>query len=265
MKKLLVVVLLILISFGLSSCVRQMSYDDLLLQYQQDVNARNDIYQNYIDLYNDLSFEVADSIVKVTKSVLVNQSSSIGSGFIFYEDETKYYVLTNYHVINSNDFQVVLTITDNFGRNHSAQLIASDPNYDLALLSFFKQDDKLDVLYFDDDSLNFRDPVFVVGYPNGQINGITMGELIDVDQIDVDSDGTSTIDFEVLIVDAPVKTGSSGSAVINDAYEVVGIIFAGNFLGSNDTSTFAFAVPTEKIFEFFELYEFNYEEVVTSS
>jgi len=265
MKKIYVVVLLILISLGLSSCVRQMSYDDLLLQYQQDVNARNDIYQNYIDLYNDLSFEVADSIVKVTKSVLVNQSSSIGSGFIFYEDETKYYVLTNYHVINSNDFQVVLTITDNFGRNHSAQLIGSDPNYDLALLSFFKQDDKLDVLYFDDDSLNFRDPVFVVGYPNGQINGITMGELIDVDQIDVDSDGTSTIDFEVLIVDAPVKTGSSGSAVINDAYEVVGVIFAGNFLSNNDTSTFAFAIPTEKIFEFFELYEFNYEEVVTSS
>ncbi len=265
MKKLFVVVLLILISFGLSSCVRQMSYDDLLLQYQQDVNARNDIYQNYIDLYNDLSFEVADSIVKVTKSVLVNQSSSIGSGFIFYEDETKYYVLTNYHVIDSNDFQVVLTITDNFGRNHSAQLIASDPNYDLALLSFFKQDDKLDVLYFDDDSLNFRDPIFVVGYPNGQINGITMGELIDVDQIDVDSDGTSTIDFDVLIVDAPVKTGSSGSAVINDAYEVVGVIFAGNFLSNNDASTFAFAIPTEKIFEFFELYEFNYEEVVTSS
>lgn len=265
MKKIYVVVLLILISLGLSSCVKQMSYDDLLLQYQQDVNARNDIYQNYIDLYNDLSFEVADSIVKVTKSVLVNQSSSIGSGFIFYEDETKYYVLTNYHVINSNGFQVVLTITDNFGRNHSAQLIASDPNYDLALLSFFKQDDKLDVLYFDDDSLNFRDPIFVVGYPNGQINGITMGELIDVDQIDVDSDGTSTIDFEVLIVDAPVKTGSSGSAVINDAYEVVGVIFAGNFLSNNDTSTFAFAIPTEKIFEFFELYEFNYEEVVTSS
>ncbi|AUD63553.1 hypothetical protein BK010_08600 [Tenericutes bacterium MO-XQ] len=265
MKKLYVVVLLILISLGLSSCVRQMTYDDLLMQYQQDVNARNDIYQNYIDLYNDLSFEVADSIVKVTKSVIVNQSSSIGSGFIFYEDETKYYVLTNYHVINSNDFQVVLTITDNFGRKHSAQLIASDPNYDLALLSFFKQDDKLDVLTFDNDSLNFRDPVFVVGYPNGQINGITMGELIDVDEIDVDSNGTSTINFEVLIVDAPVKTGSSGSAVINDAYEVVGVIFAGNFLSNNDTSTFAFAVPTEKIFEFFELYEFSYEEVVTSS
>ena len=141
MKKIYVVVLLILISIGLSSCVRQMSYDDLLLQYQQDVDARNEIYQNYINMYNDLSFEVADSIVKVTKSVIINQSSSIGSGFIFFEDETKYYVLTNYHVIDSNDFQVYLTVTDNLGRDHQAQLFASDPNYDLSLLSFFKQYD----------------------------------------------------------------------------------------------------------------------------
>ena len=265
MKKIYVVVLLILISTALASCVRQMTYDDLLMQYQQDVNARNDIYQNYIDVYNDLSFEVRDSIVKVTKSVIVNQSSSIGSGFIIQEDDTKYYVLTNYHVINSDDFQVILTITDNLGRNHSAQLIAADPNYDLALLSFFKQDDKLDVLTFDTDSLNFRDPIFVVGYPNGQINGITMGELIDVDQIDVDSNGTSTIDFEVLIVDAPVKTGSSGSVVLNDAYEIVGVIFAGNFLSNNDTSTFAFAIPTEKVFEFLELYEFVYVEAEATS
>jgi S1-C subfamily serine protease len=265
MKKIYVVVLLILISTGLASCVRQMTYDDLLLQYQQDVNARNDIYQNYIDVYNDLSFEVADSIVKVTKSVLINQSSSIGSGFIFYEDETKYYVLTNYHVINSNEFQVVITITDNLGRNHSAQLVAADPNYDLALLSFFKQDDKLDILKFDRDSLNFRDPIFVVGYPNGQINGITMGELIDVDQIDVDSSGTSTIDFEVLIVDAPVETGSSGSVVLDDSYEIVGVIFAGNFLSNSNTSTFAFAIPTEKILEFFDLYDFTYVEAEVTS
>ena len=265
MKKIYVVVLLILISIGLSSCVRQMSYDDLLLQYQQDVDARNEIYQNYINMYNDLSFEVADSIVKVTKSVIINQSSSIGSGFIFFEDETKYYVLTNYHVIDSNDFQVYLTVTDNLGRDHQAQLIASDPNYDLALLSFFKQDDKLDVLNFDEDALNFRDPVFVVGYPNGQINGITMGELIDVDQIDIASEGSSNITFEVIIVDAPVETGSSGSVVLNEQYEIVGIIFAGNFLSNNDQSTFAFAIPTEKIYEFFNLYEFTYVQAVTTS
>ena len=265
MKKIYVVVLLILISTSLASCIRQMTYDDLLTQYQQDVNARHDIYQNYIDIYNDLSFEVADSIVKVTKSILVNQSSSIGSGFIFYEDETKYYVLTNHHVIDSSESQILLTVTDNFGRKHSAQLIAADPNYDLALLSFFKPDDKLDVLNFGRESLDFKDPIFVVGYPNGQINGITIGELIDVDQIDVDSNGTSTIDFEVLIVDAPVKTGSSGSVVLNDAYEIVGVIFAGNFLSNHDASTFAFAIPTEKVFEFLDLYEFDHVEAEVTS
>ena len=265
MKKIFVLILLIFISFTVSSCVRQMSYDDLLAQYQQDVNARNEIYENYIDLYNELSFRVTDSIVKVTKAVVSNQSSSVGSGFIFYEDETKYYVLTNYHVIDADEFQVNLSVTDHLGRIHTAQLIASDANYDLALLSFFKQDDKLDVLNFDEDALDFRDPVFVVGYPNGQINGITMGELIDIDEIDIDTGGVSTISFEVLIVDAPVETGSSGSVVLNDQYEIVGIIFAGNFLSNNETSNFEFVVQNKKVYEFFDLYDFSYVQVVTTA
>ena len=72
------------------------------------------------------------------------------------------------------------------------------------------------------------------------------------------------VDFDVLIMDIPVETGSSGSVVINDDYEVVGIIYAGNFLNNQETSEFSFAIPTAKIYEFFDLNEIPYAKEVIS-
>lgn len=264
MKKLLLLVVFILIITGLSSCVRQVTYDDLFLQYQQDVYARNDIYEDYIKIYNDLNNDVIPAIVKVNRTIPLNQTTSTGSGFIFHEDENNYYVITNYHVIESNGFFATITVYDYLSQAHQASLIVSDPAYDLAILSFPKQDDALHVLVFDQDMLNYNNPVYVIGYPNGQIHGITIGELVDIDQVDLESGGVSAIDFEIYIIDAPVETGSSGSVVINETYEIVGVIFAGNFRENQETSTFAFVVPTEKVFEFFELYNFSLEDEVTS-
>jgi S1-C subfamily serine protease len=264
MKKLLILAVFILIVTGLSSCVRQVTYDDLLMQYQQDVYARNDIYEDYIKTYNDLNQHVIPAIVKVNRTIPLSQTTSTGSGFIFHEDDDNYYVITNYHVIESNGFYATITVYDYLSQAYQAELIVADPAYDLAILSFPKEDDVLHVLVFDEDMLNYSDPVYVIGYPNGQIHGITIGKLVDIDQVDLESGGISAIDFEIYIIDAPVETGSSGSVVINEAYEIVGVIFAGNFRENQDTSTFAFVVPTEKVFEFFELYEFLLEDEVTS-
>lgn len=261
MKKIVAFIILIGLITGLSSCFKQMSYDDLLLAYQNDVEARNDIYTKYIEMYNQLSTQTIQSVVKVTKKVSLSLSSSVGSGFIFYEDASSYYILTNHHVVyNSSTNRANYTVTDYLGKDHLATLLALDPSYDLAVLSMSKAKLALKVLPFSKTDLSFKDMVVVMGYPNGQINAITLGELVDYDQISISPESASIeVDFDVFIIDAPVETGSSGSALINKDYEVVGIIYAGNFLNNNITSKFAFSIPKVKIFEFLDLYGIAYQ------
>lgn len=265
-RKLFILVILIGISFGLSSCIQEMTYDDLLLEYQQDIESRQDTYQNYVDIYDHLSNITMQSVVKITNQLSFSAFSSIGSGFIFFEDETSYYVLTNHHVVYNDTAQTAtITVTDYLGRDHVASLLALDNTYDLAVLSFPKLLFDIEPLTFSQSALLFEDLVIAMGYPNGQINSMTIGELVDYDQIPVSNDSDEIgVEFDVLITDVPVEPGSSGSVVINENYEVVGIIYAGNFMNSNETSEFSFAIPLEKIFEFFDLYDILYEEEVTS-
>ncbi len=251
---------------GLSSCIKEMTYDDLLLEYQQDIESRQDTYQNYIDIYDHLSNTTMQSVVKITNQVSFSAFSSIGSGFIFYEDTESYYVLTNHHVVYNDTIRTAtITVTDYLGEDHNASLLALDSTYDLAVLSFPKVHFDIDILTFSEKSLFFEDNIFVIGYPNGQINSMTTGQLIDYDSITVSNDEDEIgIEFNVFIMDVPVETGSSGSVVVDKNYEVVGIIYAGNFLNSNETSEFSFAIPNEKIYEFLDLYEITYEQEVES-
>lgn len=265
-RKLFILVILISISIGLSSCIRQVTYDDLLLEYQTDVLARQDIYDSYVDLYDHLSSKTIQSIVRVTKQVSLSSRKSVGSGFIFFEDTKSYYVLTNHHVVYSDSTQSgSITVMDYLGNDHTATLLALDSHYDLAVLSISKTGLNVDPISFSQTSLYFKDMTIVMGYPNGQINSITIGELVDFDMITISNeDDELGVDFDVLVMDVPVETGSSGSVVINEDYEVVGIIYAGNFLNEQETSEFSFAIPTAKIFEFFDLNDIAYQDEVSS-
>lgn len=265
-RKIIILVILIVLSIGLSSCMSESTYEDLLLDYQSEIADRQDIYDKYIAIYDQLSNEVVESIVKVTKREVSPSTTSIGSGFIFFKDDQFYYILTNSHVV-SNDSLLVgsISVTDYLGNEHDAALLASDSHYDLAVLSISIKDFQINPISFSETDLSFKDMVISVGYPNGQINSVTFGELIDFDVIDISNTSSETgIDFEVLIMDVPVETGSSGSLIINDNYEVVGIIYAGNFINSEETSEFAFGIPRLKIFEFFDLNEIPYQNEVTS-
>ena len=67
MKKIITFIILIGLMTGLSSCFKQMSYDDLLLAFQNDVEARSDIYENYIEMYEQLSTQTIQSVVKLLR------------------------------------------------------------------------------------------------------------------------------------------------------------------------------------------------------
>jgi S1-C subfamily serine protease len=70
--------------------------------------------------------------------------------------------------------------------------------------------------------------VTVVGYPQGGTLTVTRGQVIGAT-----TDPLNENLGEVLITDAPVEPGSSGSAVLDDGGRVVGVVYAKNAAGQS--------------------------------
>ncbi|PKK96177.1 MAG: hypothetical protein CVV58_07725, partial [Tenericutes bacterium HGW-Tenericutes-3] len=135
-------------------------------------------------------------------------------------------------------------------------------DYDLALLRFEKKSTVLPVIEFAEANPLRNEKMAVLGYPGYQINAISLGNVIDYAPIDVESSSYDVINvlFDVLISDVPVKSGSSGSVSLNDEFQLVGIVYAGNFDDTSQTSEFTFSIPVEKVLEFFQLKQFSLED-----
>ena len=87
---------------------------------------------------------IADAVEKVYNSVVVvenyrsNKLQATGTGFIFKKDGNKYYVMTNYHVIE-NSSKVKIVLTDD--TKTEVEVVGGDKYADIAVLSFTSSSD----------------------------------------------------------------------------------------------------------------------------
>ncbi|MCB7137813.1 S1C family serine protease [Cellulosimicrobium marinum] len=137
---------------------------------------------------------------------------STGSGFAL-DSRT---LLTNKHVVDSSRSLQLLTYD---GRDIAARTASTAPLADLAVVRTAEDLPSAPTLATDDPATG--DPVTVVGYPEGGRLTVTQGTVI----------GTTTDPLhenlgEVLVTDAPVEPGSSGSAALNADGEVIGVVYA---------------------------------------
>jgi S1-C subfamily serine protease len=137
---------------------------------------------------------------------------STGSGFAL-DART---LVTNKHVVDSSRSLQLLTYD---GRDIAAQTASTAGLADLAIVRTAEDLPSAPTLAAADPAPG--DPVTVVGYPEGGRLTVTEGSVI----------GTTTDPLhenlgEVLVTDAPVEPGSSGSAALNDAGEVIGVVYA---------------------------------------
>ena len=103
-----------------------------------------------------------------------------------------------------------------------------------------------------------------MGYPESQSNTIHMGTVLDYGAVNIDVDDTViNVTFDVIIADIPVKSGSSGSAVLNDQFQLIGIVFAGNFPDDTDVADYAFMIPILRVKEFLNEREIKFNEVTS--
>ncbi|MBN2268749.1 MAG: serine protease [Acholeplasmataceae bacterium] len=266
MKKLFALWVIILFTFTLSSCEGIKTYQDLDLEFTTHLEYYKEDYQSKIDYYNTLSTRTILSVVKIETINYMPFSSSTGSGVIFTQDDTNYFILTNNHVTYSeNEGRTDFSVYDYQGNKYTATLLASDTSYDLAVLKMPKGDLVIENLIFSSKNPMIDERIAILGYPHEQANAITLGKVLSYQNVNISNPISDVIkvDFDVIVSDTPVKQGSSGSVVVNNQFQVIGILFAGNFGESEDFSTFSFSIPVEKVIEFLLANDFKYEEAAS--
>jgi len=164
------------------------------------------------------------------------QQQASGSGVIVSPDG---YIATNYHVVkNADEIEVVF-----FDRHKiSAELVATDPSTDVALLKVDMKDLPA-IRLGNSDSVRVGDWVMAVGNPFDLASTVTAGIVSAKGRkIDILGENASTPIESFIQTDAAVNPGNSGGALVNLQGELIGI----NTAIATPTGTFAgysFAVP----------------------
>lgn len=156
-----------------------------------------------------------DAIREYKKSiVVVDSGDSKGTGFNIDE---RGLIVTNHHVLDGAETAVV-GFPD--GRTFRARVAARAPELDLALLSLGDADHKLPALKVNPDrALQPGMRVYYIGNPLFFRHIAGEGAIIGVHVQDSPA-------APVLMIDAPIFKGNSGSPVLTEDGEVIAVIFA---------------------------------------
>jgi serine protease Do len=147
---------------------------------------------------------------------------SSGTGFIYKEDNTQGYIMTNHHVV-AKATKINATLSN--GQQVEVKVLGSDELSDLAVLSINKEAVLQVATLATTDELELGDTLFTVGSPLGKqyIGTVTKGILSGKNRtIEVTLDNGDFI-MEVLQTDAAINPGNSGGPLLNIKGEIIGI------------------------------------------
>ena len=230
---------------------------------------------DYPDLINIISTETIKANVSV-RTEYVNKgfgfSSQVvgvsrGSGVIIKGVETstgiEYYALSNNHVVYNEEMEKKTSYTNFYivdyqGNEYTAECVANLSQYDLSILKF-KSKDAYTVLELEAVNSEKGDLVVSLGQPEGQSNAITLGNVVAYGKVTLSDTkvSESNVKFEVLNHDAYINNGSSGGALLDAKLRVIGINYAGAISDTGENLA-SYAIPVEKVYEFFEKVGFDY-------
>lgn len=190
---------------------------------------------NNIDVYK----RVSPSVVNITSTAVafdffygaVPQQGQ-GSGFIIDKDG---HILTNNHVIQGAR-QIEVTLSNR--KKYRAQVIATDPPHDLAMIKISAPDLQPAVLG-DSTGLQVGQKVYAIGNPFGFAGTMTRGIVSSIRSVQTPE---GTFIDEAIQTDAAINPGNSGGPLLNSRGDVIGIntMIAG---AAGQSAGIGFAIP----------------------
>jgi len=216
-----------------------------------------------------IATEVLPSVVTIQAAG--SSESGSGSGVVLSDDG---YVLTNTHVVTLGGAEANATIrvTASDGRIYDAEVVGTDPIYDLAVIKLNGASGLTPIEFADSSDLNVGDTAVAIGAPLGLSNSVTTGIVSALnrsiqiassavpdstqdsqegqgDQGDqggspfqFDLPGTqqqspnSSISISVIQTDAAINPGNSGGALVDSEGRLIGINVAIATAGSSEES-----------------------------
>jgi serine protease Do len=157
-----------------------------------------------------------------------------GTGFFISQDG---YVGTNHHVVASSRTVEISTVD---GMNYKAQVVASDPASDLALLKVEGHSD-FPFIKFADKAPRIGDQVFAVGNPFGLGGTVTAGVVSGLGR----NIGRDSYD-DLIQIDAPINKGNSGGPTFDLGGNVIGVNTM-IFSPSGGSIGIGFAIPADTV------------------
>lgn len=146
--------------------------------------------------------------------VVIEAEDSKGTGFAYSEDGM---ILTNYHVVEGEEDVTVIFPDQGM---YKGEVKETYPGIDLAVVSL--DAGKTDLPYLplaEEEAIKVDEPIYIIGNPL-QFTGIANeGHVLGEVQV-------SDKEKPVMMLDAPVYKGNSGSPVINLSGEVIGVVYA---------------------------------------
>ena len=238
-------------------------------------------------IYLSINKEFAEKVGKyaISANVLIVQliyknqgdissfSVSAGaSGVIIHREGNKYYALTAEHVVREladiDKTQIIAMGYDQLkyndylssGGNYEGiekyyrqfpevKVEYANEKYDLAVISFYTNEDYA-VLPISEESAKFGDTVASLSNPHGRRNVITVGKVRSIKPGPF-GDKAGESQYPIIKHTAVISEGSSGSALLNENLEIVGINLGG---GENIFRKFVYgmAMPSDRIREFLD-------------
>jgi hypothetical protein len=172
-------------------------------------------------------FPLEDDIIKEKKKIeSLTPKISKGTGFAV----SKNIIVTNWHVIENAKSIKVIGIKGDLSKSYTANLIQSDKNNDLAILSL--EDTSIKVISPFNLKMNQIDvgsDVYVFGYPLTA----TMGNEIKLTNGIVSAKSGFQGDITSYQISAPVQRGNSGGPVFDKNGYLIGIVNARHLEAEN--------------------------------
>ena len=173
-------------------------------------------------------------------------SGATGSGFVY---DTAGHVITNNHVVEGVGEEITVVLND--GSTVEAEIVGTDPAYDIAVLDT-KRTDLKPLPMADSKAVVVGDEVLAMGAPLGLESTVTSGIVSAVDRPVVAGDSTSRSYINAIQTDAAINPGNSGGPLIDTTGKVIGVNSAiatppGSSSGNAGNIGLGFAIPSAQV------------------